>query len=97
MSRLTTSLAPVLLLAGCLAWLGPWLDDTPTRTYSSYGYTAPDQVRTAVAESEAADQAHCEALYGPHAVALQLPDGQHRCVDKRGRRLSAHSVISLKH
>jgi hypothetical protein len=97
MKRLALSLTPVLLLAGSLAWLGPWLDGTPTPTYSSYGYTAPDPVRAAVAESEAADQAHCEALYGPHAVALQLPDGQHRCVDKHGRRLSAHSVITVKH
>lgn len=89
--------AAVLLIVACLAWLGPWLDEEPTRPYSSYGYVAPDTAANAVAESEAADQAHCEALHGPHAVAVRLPDGQHRCADKHGRRLSTRSVISVNH
>lgn len=86
------------LVAFVLGVFGPSLDN---RSYSSYGYTgdAPDTAAEsagrAVALSQAADSAHCAALHGPQAVAIQLPDGQHRCADKRGRMV--RSVITIAH
>jgi hypothetical protein len=66
-------------------------------TYASYGYMPPpavDEVAQAIADSKAADQRVCTELHGPNAVALQLPDGSHRCTDKHGRKL-ARSAVSI--
>lgn len=99
MNRATTlalDLAAVTILAVALSWLGPIAIDAShtAPTYASYGYT-PDAAADAVDRSRAADQRACETLHGPHAVAVQLPDGQHRCTDKHGRRLSARSAVTV--
>lgn len=76
------SLAAIVLALG---WAGPQIDHGPT--YASYGYTPDADPVQEVRNSRAADMALCARLYGLHAVAVQLPDGQHRCADKHGRRL----------
>lgn len=75
-----------------LSWLGPALDAAP------YGSGAPADTHTdAIERSLAADLRECQELHGPHAVAVHLPDGQHRCADKHGRKLSRRSVITIAH
>lgn len=63
--------------------MGPALDAGPEREPP----TQAELVARAVAASRAADVAQCQAHYGENATATHLPDGQHRCTDKRGRRL----------
>jgi hypothetical protein len=62
-------------------------------------YSAPreedDAVSDAIQRSQAADARLCQDLHGPESVAIQLPDGQHRCTDKHGRRLSNRSAVTL--
>jgi hypothetical protein len=90
----TTTVA--CLIAAALSWLGPmFLDGGPT--YSSYGYVAPTGSDITAAAERQADVAFCQQLHGPNATALYLPDGQHRCADKHGRRLSPRSGIVLVH
>jgi hypothetical protein len=85
MSRLRP-LDIIVITAAVLAWAWLVATDKP----------APDEehtVKHAVAASQAADRHQCQDMHGPHALALQLPDGSHRCVDRNGRRL--HTVITI--
>lgn len=70
-------------LALLLGAFGPALDADPDRDPP----TQAERIAHAVAASRAADTAMCQAIYGENATAVHLPDGQHRCTDKRGRRL----------
>jgi hypothetical protein len=62
--------------------------------FDAEGYAAAAQEPAdAVARSELADALQCRELYGPNAVAFSLPNGEHRCTDKHGRRLTPRSVV----
>lgn len=95
-----TATTGAVLMCIALGWFGPVVLDNALRaqpTYTSYGYTPEVEASArAVADSQAADAAVCAQLHGPHAIAIELPDGQHRCADKHGRRL-ARSVITIAH
>lgn len=57
------------------------------------GHVSATEIRAAVTASRADDLGLCQQMHGPEAVAVQLPDGSHRCADKHGRRLHS-SVIT---
>lgn len=73
---LALTIALVSAIALSLGWVGPQIDTASSRA-------TPE---SAVADSLSADAAQCRADHGPHAVAVHLPDGSHRCADKHGRR-----------
>lgn len=77
------ALAGACAIAALVGWVGPMLDAGPDRDAP----TQAERMAHAFAASRAADAAQCQATYGPNATAVHLPDGQHRCADKRGRRL----------
>lgn len=97
--------AATALIAITLSGVGNLLDGLgralhDSRTYASYGYegsATADAISRAVDSSLAADQRQCEDLHGPNAVAMQLPDGSHRCADKHGRRLARNAVTIPSH
>jgi len=81
----------IFSMVSALAWLGPThLDGAVPSNVDRQGAT----IDHAVAASAAADTAWCRELHGPRAIAVQLPDGQHRCADQDGRRLPA-SIITV--
>ena len=87
-----------LLGTGAFALLlgafGPALDAEP---YPAAPAVDPvDNVALAVAASRAADLAQCQAQYGPNASAVHLPDGQHRCTNKHGRRLPTTGQVTAQ-
>lgn len=86
----------VTALALALGWLGPIALDSRGPAYSSYGHVEQDASADAVDASRTADQRQCEAQAGPHSVAVQLPDGQHRCADKHGRLLRSTLLASKR-
>lgn len=88
-ATLQTALA-VAAMALLLGAFGPALDAGPDREPP----TQAELVARAVAASRAADLALCQAQYGENATAVHLPDGQHRCADKRGRRLPTPSTAA---
>jgi len=76
------ALAGAAAFALVLGAVGPSLDAEP---YPA----APDvdHVALAVAASQAADLDECRRQHGEASV-VYLPDGQHRCTTKHGRRLA---------
>ena len=79
-----------MAVALSLSWLRA-SEEAPS--YSSYGYVAPSVAQDPIEASHIADASECRALFGPNAAADYLPDGQHRCTDKHGRRLRALGTI----
>ena len=77
----TLTVASVAFVALALGWAGPKLD-TPSDPISS------------IAASRLADADECRAQHGPHAVAIELPDGSHRCADKHGRRFRNQTTVA---
>lgn len=79
------------LIAAALCWVGPALEgDEPARAHIS-------GAALAAAAGREEDNRLCRRMHGPDAAALHLPDGQHRCTDSQGRRLSPRSGIVLVH
>lgn len=79
------SLAGAAAFALLLGAFGPTLDAGPYDDGADARQAT--QVADAVEASRAQDIAQCRAVHGPNAAAVWLPDGQHRCTDKHGRRL----------
>ena len=77
----TLTVASVASIAIALGWVGPQLD-------------AQADPLTSVAASRQADADQCRAQHGPHAVAIHLPDGSHRCADKHGRRFRNQTTVA---
>lgn len=95
-------IACTALAAFVLAGLGLMLDQARDAigaqpAYHSYGLRPADPITLAAEASRAADQQQCVDVHGPHATALQLPDGSHRCLDKHGRRLARSSITIPAH
>jgi hypothetical protein len=84
------TLAGTCLVAAALCWFGPALDgDLHADPAAVTG------LQITITAEHAADADACQRMHGPRAVAVHFPDGQHRCTDARGRRLSSRSGIVL--
>jgi hypothetical protein len=57
---------------------------------------AATAIARAAADDRDADLRQCQAVHGENPSAVQLPDGSHRCVDKRGRRLNAATTVAAR-